>query len=51
MSDAYWKIVPEDYVQINALPMTKQESWFQAFPRSESLFDEGESLNLLGTGE
>ena len=39
------KVVPEDYSQINTLPLTKPGSWFQAFSRAESLFNEGESLH------
>ena len=38
------KLSPEDYSLINALPLTKQGSWFQAFPSSESLFDKGVDL-------
>ena len=38
------KLSPEDYSLINALPLTRQGSWFQAFPSSESLFDKGVDL-------
>ena len=39
---------PGDYAQINSLPLSKQGSWFQAFPSEESLFDEDGKDGKLG---